>query len=64
MYNLNDLNKRRTNFFKTFPKNTIGAEIGVHSGKNAFHIYNIINPEVLYLIDPWETLEEHWSNKK
>ena len=31
----------------------IGAEIGVNKGYNATYICNIIQPKLLYLIDPW-----------
>ena len=31
----------------------IGAEIGVNKGYNASYICNIIQPKILYLIDPW-----------
>lgn len=31
----------------------IGAEIGVNKGHNAFYVCHIIQPKILYLIDPW-----------
>ena len=34
--------------------NLIGAEIGVNKGYNASYICNIIQPKLLYLIDPWD----------
>ena len=53
MKNYYHWNFERTLFFNMLEKNTIVAEIGVHAGKNAYRIYNVINPKKLYLIDPW-----------
>ena len=64
MYFLDKLNKNRTNFFSKLDNNKICAEIGVRDGQNAYRIYNVNTPKELYLIDPWETLEEHWSGNK
>ena len=36
------------------PKNSIGAEIGVHMGEFSQQILEIISPKELHLIDPWE----------
>lgn len=36
------------------PKNSIGAEIGVHLGEFSARILEVVAPRRLYLIDPWE----------
>lgn len=60
--NIHHWNVGRNNFFdKKLPKNSICAEIGVHTGKNAYRIYNLCNPKKLYLIDPWEELFKETS---
>jgi hypothetical protein len=38
---------------KMLPKNSIGAEIGVHRGDFADRILRIVDPKELHLIDPW-----------
>jgi hypothetical protein len=38
------------------PKNSIGAEIGVHLGDFSAHIIDVVAPAELHLIDPWEHL--------
>ena len=54
----------RDEFFeKLIPKNSICAEIGVCDGINAQRIWNITKPQFLYLIDPWETLENWWGTE-
>lgn len=36
------------------PKQSVGAEIGVHMGDFSQHILDTISPRELHLIDPWE----------
>lgn len=38
----------------TLPKNSVGAEIGVHLGDFSQEIIEIVFPKELHLIDPWE----------
>jgi hypothetical protein len=37
-----------------FPKNGVGAEIGVHQGDFSQQILEIAKPKKLFLIDPWK----------
>lgn len=41
----------------------IGAEIGVEKGLNALFIINIIQPKMLYLIDPWNNFMDEDSKE-
>ena len=41
-----------------FPKGGCGIEIGVHNGSFSEQILEIIEPELLVLIDPWEVTED------
>ena len=41
----------------------IGAEIGVNKGYNATYICNIIQPKLLYLIDPWNNFFDSASGE-
>jgi hypothetical protein len=36
------------------PKNSVGAEIGVHQGGFSRQILKVVNPQELHLIDPWK----------
>jgi len=36
------------------PKNSVGAEIGVHLGEFSRQILDVVRPRELHLIDPWE----------
>jgi len=47
--------KRRLNFLKEFPKNSIGAEVGVAEGNHSLQILDVVNPKCMYLIDYWNT---------
>jgi len=40
--------------YSLFPKNGVGAELGVCQGNNALLLYNCAQPLSLYLIDIWE----------
>ena len=47
----------RLEFFENFPKNSIGAEIGVDAGGNCMNnLLPIVKPKMLYLIDIWDDL--------
>jgi len=39
--------------YDIFPKNSVGAEIGVQCGGNAKRIHSITCPKEFHLIDPW-----------
>lgn len=43
----------RTGMLNLFPKNSIGAELGVEAGKFSLEILNVIEPQKLFLIDSW-----------
>lgn len=43
----------RNNLLELLPKNSIGVEIGVFKGQFSDCILEIVNPQKLYLIDPW-----------
>ena len=43
----------RLALYEQFPKGGVGAEIGVHVGKNAEALLRIAQPRELHLIDPW-----------
>jgi hypothetical protein len=44
----------RTFLLETLPKNSVGAEIGVHKGEFSARILEIVRPKQLHLIDPWK----------
>ncbi|MDY6781615.1 MAG: class I SAM-dependent methyltransferase [Cyanobacteriota bacterium] len=51
------------------PKNSVGAEIGVHKGGFSKQILRIVNPQKLHLIDPWKheeanTYKDAWYGGK
>lgn len=55
----------RSFLLEMLPKQSIGAEIGVHKGNFSQKIINSISPKELHLIDPWEhqtsdTYAEAW----
>ena len=52
-----NIENNRSDFFKHFPKNSIGAEIGVDAGDNCRNnLLPIIKPKMLYLIDIWDDI--------
>lgn len=54
----------RTRLLKTyFPKNAVGAEVGVHKGDFSEEILQTTLPTKLYLIDPWKSFEEETYNE-
>lgn len=46
-------NRNRTKFLEILPKNSIGVELGVFKGDFSKKILEIVQPEKLYLVDPW-----------
>lgn len=53
----------RMKLLKRLPPNSFGAEIGVHKGEFSKLILEIVNPNALYLIDPWiHEEDELYSN--
>jgi hypothetical protein len=46
----------RQNVLKLAPKNGVGAELGVFTGKFSEIIYDITKPSKMYLVDAWHTL--------
>lgn len=49
-----DQDEKRGFLLEMLPKQSIGAEIGVHLGKFSARIIDIVSPKELHLIDPWE----------
>lgn len=48
------LDKRSRDFvLRRFPKDSVGAEIGVWKGGFSVEILNVVKPRKLHLIDPW-----------
>lgn len=53
---------RRTRFIDTWvPKQSIGAEIGVHKGQFSRELMQVAQPSLLHLIDPWYMLGKEWK---
>ncbi|MGI9534281.1 MAG: class I SAM-dependent methyltransferase [Thermodesulfobacteriota bacterium] len=46
-------NRKRSKFLEILPKNSIGVELGVFKGDFSKKILEIVQPEKLYLVDPW-----------
>ena len=44
---------KREDFLKIFPKNAVGAELGVFQGKYSQKLLLVTKPKELHLIDPW-----------
>tara|TARA_R110000822_G_scaffold94151_1_gene216073 strand:+ start:109 stop:648 length:540 start_codon:yes stop_codon:yes gene_type:complete len=44
----------REELIKLLPKNSIGVEIGVWKGQFSKILLDVVQPKMLYLIDPWE----------
>lgn len=51
----------RKTLFAVLPKGTIGAELGVQRGENAFDLLEVAKPKKLHLIDKWESPAK-WKN--
>lgn len=49
----NYTNKRKF-LLDILPKNSVGAEIGVHMGDFSRQILDVVSPKELHLIDPWK----------
>ena len=47
-------NEDRYKFARWLPKGGIGVEVGVAYGEHAAILLEIVRPERLYLVDPWE----------
>lgn len=45
--------KHRNNLYNLFPKNGIGAELGVCKGDNAVELWKRTHPTKLFLVDIW-----------
>lgn len=43
----------RAALYEYFKKGSVGAELGVHAGKNAEVLLRVARPKRLYLVDPW-----------
>ena len=54
--------KNKTELYNAFPKNGIGAELGVCQGDNAVMLWNITKPSSLYLVDLWIKEESSYQN--
>ena len=52
MVTINEIQTRVQQYFD-FPKNGIGAEVGVARAYNAMHLYHITKPKLMYLCDTW-----------
>lgn len=44
----------RNDMYSVFPRNGIGAEIGVRMGDNATWLWQVTKPDILYLVDCWD----------
>ena len=64
MKHLNHWNIERTQIFNSFPKNLKIVEVGVHCGKNAYRIYNVCKPTHLYLVDPFDRIQENEKQRQ
>lgn len=53
MYLLNRNMKSKNKILQIIPKNSVGAEIGVHLGNFSENIIKNVRPKLIYLIDPW-----------
>jgi len=64
IYALHEYRKNaiRRFFVQTYiPKNSIGAELGVHKGFFTRTLLQFAIPKVLHLIDPWYKLSSEWT---
>lgn len=41
-----------------FPRGSVGAEIGVHTGDFSERILKVVRPRELHLVDPWRSMDE------
>lgn len=46
--------KHRNDLYDLFPKNSVGAELGVCKGANAIELWKKTKPKRLYLVDLWQ----------
>ena len=49
----------KTFLVKMLPKNSIGAEIGVWTGKFTRQVLDIVQPKQYHLIDPWKFMSKY-----
>lgn len=49
----------RISLIKSFPKGSVGAEIGVLKGAFSCHILEIVQPRIFYMVDCWESTKEY-----
>ena len=49
---IKEIQTRVQQYFE-FPKNGIGAELGVARGYNSMHLFQITKPSKIYLVDTW-----------
>lgn len=54
--------KIKPELYKLFPKNGVGAELGVCQGDNAVMLYKHTQPSSLYLVDIWIKDESTYKN--
>lgn len=54
--------KDKVELYNLFPKNAVGAELGVCQGDNAVMLWNITKPSTLYLVDTWVKVESSYQN--
>lgn len=58
------LAERRAFICEHFPKNGVGAEIGVLYGQFSEVILRVAKPKMLYLVDPWENDDKYGDRTK
>ncbi|MCA6074829.1 class I SAM-dependent methyltransferase [Fulvivirga sedimenti] len=57
-----EIYNRRIEFVDSiFPKNGVGAELGVLNGHFSQILLDVAKPKKLHLVDPWYFLEPHWE---
>lgn len=54
--------KIKPELYKLFPKDGVGAELGVCQGDNAVMLHKLTQPSHLYLVDIWEKDEDTYKN--
>ena len=52
------MDRDRSDLLEIFPKGGIGAEIGVFRGRFSQKLLKGVEPQKLYLIDPWRNLDD------
>jgi predicted O-methyltransferase YrrM len=54
----NDLKGRRQIVARHLPKDAVGVEIGVFKGDFSSSILEVLTPKKLFLIDPWQNMDD------